>query len=130
MKTGEMIMNSTDTQQESTIHPRIHHFFEQELMPLAAEMKQQQDIIPWVPFDADAITYYKTRKKTSMSKQDFEIGGHSTLETFAADLTAFWKNNDNPKLCELVPSLAELANELHVVEDQNEEISPYIYVMF
>jgi hypothetical protein len=123
-------MNSTNTQQKANIHPNIQHFFEQELMPLAAEMKQQRDIIPWVHLDADASTYYKTRQKTSMSKQDFETGGHSSLETFAADLTAFWKNNNDSKLCELVPSLARLANELHVVEDEDEIISPYIYVMF
>jgi len=130
MKTGEMTMNSTNTQQKANIHPKIQLFFEQELIPLAAEMKQQQDIIPWISLDADASTYYITRQKTSMSKQDFEIGGHSTLETFAADLTTFWNNNDDSNLCELVPSLAELANELHVVEDQNEEISPYVYIMF
>ena len=123
-------MNWTNTKQKSNIHPKIQHFFEQELIPLAAEMKQQRDIIPWVPLDADASTYYKTRQKTRMSKQDFEIGGHSTLETFVADLTAFWKNNDDSKFCKLVPSLAELANELHVVEDENEEISPHVYVMF
>ena len=80
--------------------------------------------------DADASTYYKTRQKTSMSKQDFEIGGHSTLETFATDLTAFWENNDDSKLCKMIPSLTELANELYFVEDESEKLPPYIYVMF
>ena len=65
-----------------------------------------------------------------MSKEDFEIGGHSTLESFAADLTSFWDDNKDYNLCELVPQLVELASELRVDEDQNEEISPYIYVMF
>ena len=125
-----MIMNWTNTQEKSNIHPKIRHFFEQELIPLAAEMKQQRDIIPWVPLDADASTYYKTRQKTRMSKQDFEIGGHSTLESFAADLTSFWHDNKDYNFCELVPKLEELACELRVDEDQNEEISPYIYVMF
>ena len=123
-------MSLTNTQQKPDIHPKIQIFFEQELMKLAAEMKQQKDIIPWVALDASAHTYYKTRQKISMSKHDFEIGGHSTLETFAADLTEFWKNNHDSKLCKLVPSLAELANELYVVEDENEEVSPYVYVMF
>ena len=123
-------MNWTNTMQNSKIHPKIQRFFEQELIPLAAEIKQQRDIIPWVPLDADASTYYKTRQKRRMSKEDFETGGHSTLETFAADLTSFWKNNDDSKFCKLVPSLAKLAEELHVVEDENEEISPYVYVMF
>jgi hypothetical protein len=123
-------MNSTNIQQKANIHPKIQNFFEQELMLLATELKQQGDIIPWVSLDADASTYYKTRQKTSMSKQDFEIGGHSTLETFAADLTAFWENNDDSKLCKLIPSLTELANELYFVEDESEKLSPYIYVMF
>ena len=123
-------MNSTNIKQKNNIHPKIQNFFEQELMLLATELKQQGDIIPWVSLDADASTYYKTRQKTSMSKQDFEIGGHSTLETFAADLTAFWENNDDSKLCKLIPSLTELANELYFVEDESEELSPYIYVMF
>jgi len=123
-------MNSTNIQQKANIHPKIQNFFEQELMLLATELKQQGDIIPWVSLDADASTYYKTRQKTSMSKQDFEIGGHSTLETFAADLTAFWENNDDSKICKLIPSLTELANELYFVEDESEELSPYIYVMF
>ena len=123
-------MNSTNIQQKANIHPKIQNFFEQELMLLATELKQQRDIIPWVPLDADANTYYKTRQKTRMSKQDFEIGGHSTLETFAADLTAFWENNDDSKLCKMIPSLTELANELYFVEDESEKLSPYIYVMF
>ena len=123
-------MNSTNIHQKANIHPKIQNFFEQELMLLATELKQQRDIIPWVSLDADASTYYKTRQKTSMSKQDFEIGGHSTLETFAADLTAFWENNDDSKLCKMIPSLTELANELYFVEDESEKLSPYIYVMF
>ena len=123
-------MNSTNIQQKANIHPKIQNFFEQELMLLATELKQQGDIIPWISLDADASTYYKTRQKTSMSKQDFEIGGHSTLESFAADLTAFWENNDDSKICKLIPSLTELANELYFVEDESEELSPYIYVMF
>ena len=123
-------MNSTNIQQKANIHPKIQNFFEQELMLLATELKQQGDIIPWVSLDADASTYYKTRQKTSMSKQDFEIGGHSTLETFAADLTAFWESNDDSKICKLIPSLTELANELYFVEDESENLSPYIYVMF
>ena len=123
-------MNSTNIQQKANIHPKIQNFFEQELMLLATELKQQRDIIPWVPLDADANTYYKTRQKTRMSKQDFEIGGHSTLETFAADLTAFWENNDDSKLCKMIPSLTELANELYFVEDESEKLPPYIYVMF
>jgi hypothetical protein len=123
-------MNSTNIQQKANIHPKIQNFFEQELMLLATELKQQRDIIPWVSLDADASTYYKTRQKTSMSKQDFEIGGHSTLETFAADLTAFWENNDDSKLCKMIPSLTELANELYFIEDESEKLSPYMYVMF
>ena len=125
-----MTMNLTKTKQKANIHPKIQHFFEQELMPLTAKIKQQQEIIPWVHLDADAITYYKTRTKTTMSKEDFEIGGHSTLESFAADLTSFWEDNKDFNFCELVPQLVELASELRVDEDQNEEISPYIYVMF
>ena len=123
-------MNSTNIQQKANIHPKIQNFFEQELMLLATELKQQRAIIPWASLDADASTYYKTRQKTSMSKQDFEIGGHSTLETFAADLTTFWENNDDSKLCKMIPSLTELANELYFVEEENEKLSPYIYVMF
>jgi len=119
-----MIMSLTD------IHPGIQHFFEHELMPLASETKRQQDVIPWIPIDADASTYYITRQKTTMSKQDFESGGHSSVETIAADLTAFWNEHDDANMCKLAPSLSALAKELRVVEDQNEEISPFVYVMF
>jgi len=55
---------------------------------------------------------------------------HHYFEQHLKPLASFWNNNGDSKLCELVPSLARLANELHVVEDQNEEISPYVYVMF
>ena len=125
-----MTMNLTKIKQKTNIHPKIQHFFEQELMPLTAKIKQQQEIIPWVHLDADAITYYKTRPKKTMSKEDFEIGGHTTLESFAADLNSFWDENKDYNFCELVPQLVELASELRVDEDQNEVISPYIYVMF
>ena len=125
-----MNMNLTKSKQKTNTHPKIQHFFEQELMPLTAKIKQQQEIIQWVHWDADAITYYKTRPKKTMSKEDFETGGHSTIESFAADLNSFWDDNKDYNFCELVPQLVELASELRVDEDQNEEISPYIYVMF
>ena len=123
-------MNSTNIKQKTNIHPKIQKFFEQELMLFAKELKQQQDVIPWVSLDFKAKTYYKSRKKTSMSKQDFEIGGHSTLETFAADLEVFWENNDDSKFCKMIPSLTELANELYFVEEESDKLSPNIYVMF
>ena len=62
---GEMTMNSTNTQQITKIHTKIQHFFEKELMPLAEEIKQHQDIIPWVHLDAKANTYYKNRSSSS-----------------------------------------------------------------
>lgn len=123
-------MNSINSQAKGDIHSGIRNFFEHELMPLAEKIKKQQDIIPWVGMDSGATSYYKARKKTRMVKQDFEIGGHSSLETFAADLTTFWKSNGDSDFCDLVPSLTLLAKELHVDEDQNVEISPYVYVMF
>ena len=125
-----MTMSLTKKKQKNNIHPKIEDFFEQVLMPLTAKIKQQQEIIPWVHLDAEATTYYKTRPKKFMSEKDFEIGGHSKLETFAADLTAFWNDNKDHDFCELATKLEKLAYELRVDEDKNEEISPYIYVMF
>ena len=123
-------MNSTDIKQKTKIHPKILKFFYNELMPLSAELKKKGDIIPWVSLDVDAITYYKTPQNKSMNKQDFEIGGHSTLETFSTDMSRFWENKDDSKLCKMIPSLTKLANELYLIEDESSELSPYIYVMF
>ena len=123
-------MSSINIKQKNKIHPKILKFFYDEVMPLSADLKQKGEIIPWVSIDVDAITYYKTRQNKSMNKQDFEIGGHSTLETFSADMSAFWGNKDDTKLCKIIPSLTKLANELYLVEDESRELSPYIYVMF
>ena len=48
-------MNSTNIKQKTNIHPKIQKFFEQELMLFAKELKQQQDVIPWVSLDFKAI---------------------------------------------------------------------------
>ncbi len=123
-------MRSTDPDHLSSVHPKLKHFFDRELMPLAAEMKLKQDIIPWVSIDNDTESYYHVRKVRSMSKQDFEIIGSVTLESFAEDLRAYWNNNEDSELPVLLNSLAAIAEEFYVIEDQSEEIPPNVYVMF
>lgn len=108
----------------------LRAFFDDELMPLAARMKQDGVQFLDVKIDKGVDSYYINRKKRSMTRADFEWGGAELVETFANQIKEFWRGQGQDRLVTLVPTLEKLAVALQTNDEQDSEVSPFIYVMY
>ena len=108
----------------------LRAFFTLELMPVADRMKREGTEFLATKLDKDAESYYITRKKRSMSREDFEWGGAASVEDFSKQLTEFWLELGQDRLAALVPKLAAFAEKLQTKDEQEAEVSPFIYVMY
>src|ERR1043166_6808072 len=119
-------MSSTEKQKQDAV--RI--FFNKELMPLAQKLKSAGR--PMFPTGAEpgAATYFKTRSKTVMSREDFVLRGVESPGAFAAAMKAHWEKSRFPEMTALAPTMGKLAEILRGEPEKDEEVSPFIYVMF
>lgn len=102
-------------------------FFDRELTPLGAGGRAFFAPGP----DPDAPTYYASRSRRTLRKQDFVILGCDSPEALAAALRALWQSQGCEELTPLIPSLVRLADALRrAQEQQTEEVSPFVYVMY
>jgi hypothetical protein len=108
----------------------VRAFFGEELMPLAAKLKGAGR--PMFPTGADAAasTYFKTRTNTAMSRADFVVHGTESPEAFVQAMQAYWERSLLPEMAVLAPTMAKLAVQLRGAPEKNDEVSPFMYVMF
>lgn len=81
-------------------------------------------------FDKEATSYFVTRKNRQMTKEMFELGSQMNAATFTNSLLILWTETDTPELRPLAKPLADLAQSVYSIENQSEEVSPFIYVMY
>jgi hypothetical protein len=105
----------------STSQELTRRFFFQELMPAAAELKQKRGTIFASEPAPQASSYFVKREKTGVDREDFEISD--------ADLRRACYPG-TPFAALLAPGLAELRQSLYQPEEQDHEVSPFIYIMF
>lgn len=111
-------------------HKVIKKFFFKKLLPLSNMLKEKgESYFPTKP-DSRLKTYFVKREKTIMLPEYFEIAACDSVDNFHDSLFEFWKSQGNSELCELSDELSKLAELMYMVEEQNEEVSPFIYVMF
>src|SRR5262249_20656910 len=133
-KTGGASMSSTDGStgggRDQAKLAAVRAFFDQELMPLASRLKTAGR--PMFPTGADpaAASYFKARTKTGMAKEDFVVSGVESPGAFATALGAYWRASRFPEMAALAPSMGKLAERLRGEPEKDEEVSPFIYVMF
>ncbi len=109
---------------------RIRRFFEKRLMPAAERVKARRgELFPLHP-EPDADTYYRPRSRATMTRRDFELPGLDSPDALGPALARLWEQRDLPELAALATEMAGLASELREVEEADEEVSPFIYVMF
>ncbi len=65
-----------------------------------------------------------------MDPASFEVAGCNSFDSFEKALTDMWTSQGSPELAALAPTLSKLAKSIYLVEEQSEEVSPFIYVMF
>ena len=108
----------------------VERFFRREMMVLAERMKREgREFFPVTP-NAEAQTYYMDRDRRTLSPQDFEGLGCESSAEFADRLLLLWRSQGLEELESLIPTLSKLAGELYRVEEQQAEVSPFVYVMY
>jgi hypothetical protein len=65
-----------------------------------------------------------------MVRADFEWGGCSSVEVFPQQLAELWRAQGHEELASLAPALGKLAVALQRQDDQDQEVSSFIYVMY
>jgi len=108
-------MNSTDPKpQDQAKLAAIRAFFNNELMPLAQRLKTAGR--PMFPTGAEPSlpTYFKTRTRTTMSRDDFAVPGVESPSAFAQAMQAYWQRSQFPEMAALAPTMARLAEQLRL----------------
>lgn len=108
----------------------VKSFFDGELMPLAAKMKAGGHSFLEVKHDAKAATYYLPRDKRTMERADFEALAELAPDSLSRMLAAFWKTRKDDALVPLAGPIAKLANTLHATQRPDEDVSPFVYMMY
>jgi len=123
-------MSSTDPAHDQAKLVAVRSFFDKELMPLASKLRAAGRPMFPTAGEPAASTYFKTRAKTAMAKEDFVVNGVESPAAFADGLGAYWRASRFPEMAALSPSMGKLAEQLRGEPEKDDEVSPFIYVMF
>lgn len=105
----------------STNGERTRRFFFEELMPAASELKAQGETFYPVGPEESAETYFVRREKTAVGPEDFVISEEDLRRAC---------HPGTPGAEKLTAGLTELRETLYQREEQDHEVSPFIYIMF
>lgn len=104
--------------------------FLEKIIPVSIDLhKKQINFFPLKP-NLNSPTYYLERELTAMRPEDFEVPGCENSEALGKSLAELWISQGYKDLIPLAQTTAELAELLRETEEESEEISPFIYIMF
>lgn len=104
--------------------------FINELVPISNELHEEGKTFFSRGPDPEALTYYKKRENIAMKPEDFEVPGCVSLSSLEKALAELWNSQGHSEIIHLAQTTSKLANLLYSYEEVNEEVSPFIYVMF
>lgn len=105
-------------------------FFNEVLVPVAlSERASGREFFALRP-DVEAESYYVEPTKRAMKPEDFELRASESIEEFVRELATLWSSEGREELAAMAPRLASLASELREDEQQSDDVSPFMYVMF
>lgn len=105
-------------------------FFVEALRPLAEQCRVLGLSFFALGPDVDAPSYYVTPPRPVMQPNDFEAASVVSSDAFVDALLTMWRDQGLDPLTAIVPALRELARDLAPGQEQDDEVSPHMYVMF
>ncbi len=118
------------TKKKHKEHHLAKSFFSNVIMPLAVDLKaKDKAFFPLGP-DVTSESYFSKPNRSFMKPKDFELPAVDSTEDFLEEISELWKAEGNSELIKLATGLEEIARELAIECEQEEDISPFIYVMF
>jgi len=119
-------LTKTEEQAEAAIA-----FFEEVMVPAAAQRRAAGKSFFALGPDAEAETYFVEPARSVMRPADFELGATESAESFIEALSALWIREGHEELAAMAPRLGDLARDLAVPDQaEDEDLSPFMYVMF
>jgi hypothetical protein len=126
-------MSSTkarDEERDSAKDESAAAFFREVLVPVAQrERETGREFFALRPDEA-AESYYVEPTKRETRPEDFELRASDSAEDFVRELAALWVSEGREELASMAPRLAALAAEVREDEEQRDDVSPFMYVMF
>ena len=109
----------------------VETLFDEIVLPLHEKLKRDGgELFPLGP-DLSLESYYITCRKTRMNRKDFEVAAYERAAGFADVLRCMWQDETRTDLAASAQKQAEVARALgEVAEQQTDEVSPFLYVMF
>ena len=120
-------MSSTSREDKEQI---AREFFRSELLPLARKQQASGHRYFETGPDDAAGSYFVRRSKTRWTAADFESQSVQAPEALAKALADFWTRSGDADLAALAPKFAALATQVYDVDAQDDNITPFMYVMF
>lgn len=120
-------MSSTD---DEKAFMAARAFYDAHLESLAERVRREGCGYFSVRPDAADTTAYVRRTRTEMAPADFEQADVTTPEELERRLCILWEAQGCAELLPLARPLARLAHDLRTDEEQDADVSPFIYVMF
>ena len=105
-------------------------FFNEVLVPVALRGRASGREFFALRPDREAESYYVEPTKRAMRPEDFELRAAESVEEFVRELAALWVSEGREDLAAMAPRLAALAAEVSEDEEQPDDVSPFMYVMF
>jgi hypothetical protein len=120
----------TGGDEESHRDLRAAEFFREVLTPAALrERAEGREFFALRP-DAAAESYFVEPTRCVLTREDFELRAAESIEEFVAALAALWTAEGRDGLAAMAQQLLKLASEVGEGEEQREDVSPFMYVMF
>lgn len=109
---------------------RAADFFREVLVPVALKERESGREFFALRPEAEAESYFVEPTKREMRPEDFELRACESVEEFVRELAALWASEGREGLASMAPRLAALASEVREDEEQPDDVSPFMYVMF
>jgi hypothetical protein len=108
----------------------IKRFFDEQLLPLAAQLKARGMPLLDAGPEPGASSYFIPRQQRRMRPADFEQGGLTSPETALQDIRKVWNSAAGHPLAPLAEGVARLAVDLRQGQEQSGDVSTFIYAMY
>ncbi len=105
-------------------------FFREVLVPVALGERAMGREFFALRGDDAVESYYVEPTNRVMESEDFELRASESIEEFVRELAALWSSEGCEELAAMAPRLAALASEVREAEEQTDDVSPFMYVMF
>jgi hypothetical protein len=116
-------MSSIDPKGVSPVDRELlRRFYFERLVPAADSLKRRGAVFFPLGPDSAASWYENAPEYPELTEIE--------SDSFGLDLKEIWEKKGFAELADLALAIGDLAKELEIAEDQSEDVSPFVYVMF